>query len=263
MLLLGITGFYFFVFWRQESASEVVFETPGLATSSIGGEGVDPELKILPAGEADQQMSLPSYTGEPIRELNPSPQAAASVGVLYIEKYQKNLAEIAERLEKNPRNYDAWLGIAYIKKLFSNYIGTRDAWEYAKIVSPDSPTAYFNLGELYGYELKDPMKAEENYKSALRLNPYNFDYYRGLANFYEDVLKTPEKAETILLSALDKIPHTEVYLFAEIGAFYRDQKNYAKAIEYFEKALVAAEAALDPAVKKAVETELNYIRSKQ
>lgn len=264
VLLLGIAGFYFFVFWKQENTSGVVLGTPGAATSSVGGKDMEPELKTPPiVTETDRQGPLPPYTGESIRELNPTSQVVASVGAAYVEKYQKNLASIAARLERDPRNYDEWLGVAYIKKLFSNYIGTRDAWEYAKVVSPDNPIAYFNLGELYGYELKDSVKAEENYKTALHLNPYNFDYYVGLSNFYEDVLRVPEKAEAILLSALDKIPHTEVYLFTEIGAFYRDQKNYVKAIEYFEKALVAAEATRDPAVKKAVETELNYIRSKQ
>lgn len=264
VLLLGIAGFYFFVLGRQENTPGVALETPGVATSSIEGKDSEPELKTPPIViNTDQQSPLPPYIGESIRELNPAPQVAASVGAVYVEKYQKNLVSIAARLEKNPRNYEEWLGVAYIKKLFSNYIGTRDAWEYAKVVSPDNPIAYFNLGELYGYELRDPVKAEENYKTALRLNPYHFDYYLGFSNFYTDVLKAPGKAEAVLLSAVDKIPHTEVYLFTEIGAFYRNQKDYAKAIEYFEKALVVAEAARDPAIKNAVETELNYIRSKQ
>ena len=256
--------FYFLDFNGLENALEVALETPDVTAISTSGEDGAPELKIQPpAGNADVQGPLPPYTGEPIRELNAAPQVAASVGAVYVEKYQKNLAAIAERLEKDPRNYDEWLGVAYIKKIFSNYTGTRDAWEYAKVVNPDNPIAYFNLGELYGYELKELTKAEENYKTALKLNPYHFDYYIGLANFYEDVFKSPEKAEAILLSALEKIPHSEVNLFTEIGAFYRDQKNYAKAVEYFEKALVAAKATLNPSVQKAVETELNYIRSKQ
>ena len=128
------------------------------------------------------------------------------------------------------------------------------------MVNPDNPIAYFNLGELYGYEFKESVKAEENYVSALRLNPYHLDYYIGLANFYEDVPKDLKKAEEILLSALDKIPNTEPNLFATIGAFYRDQKNYEKAIEYFQKAL---NAATDPGVKKTIQDEINYIRSKQ
>ena len=173
---------------------------------------------------------------------------------------EKNLAAIADRLEKDPTNYDDWLAVAYIKKLFSNLPGAKDAWEYAKIVNQQNPIAYFNLGELYGYELKEPAKAEENYKSALRLNPYHFDYYIGLANFYEDVPKDLKKAEETLLSALDKIPHTEPNLFAQIGAFYRDQKDYSKALEFFGKALGAT---TDPGVKKAIQNEIDYIHSKQ
>ena len=210
---------------------------------------------IPPAAKAPRP-----YQGQPIRELNGDPKFIAAIGSALHEKYRKNLASIADRLEKDPLNYDDWLAVAYIKKLFSNYIGARDAWEYAKVVNPENPIAYFNLGELYGYELKEPVKAEENYKSALRLDPHHFDYYVGLANFYDDLFNDAVKAEATLLSALDKIPHTEVNLFSQIGSFYASHKNYAKAAEYFEKAL---SAATDPGVKKAVENELNYLRSKQ
>lgn len=207
-----------------------------------------------------QQGVLPRYGGEPVRILNPNPNSAASVGAALVDKYQKNLNAIADRLENNPSNADDWLAVAYIKKLFGNITGARDAWEYAKIVNPENAVVYFNLGELYGYELNDPVKAEENYRSALGLDPYHLDFYIGAANFYEDVLKSLEKAEGIMLSALEKIPKTEVNLFTEIGAFYRDQKNYAKALEYFEQALAVA---ADPAVRHAVQSEIDYIRSKQ
>ena len=250
---------YFFDFRNRKSSPEIARETPEVSRAP------EPELKIVPS-QAEKDLSsrkvksFPPYSGEPLRELNADPKTAASVGTAFLEKYQKNLAAIAERLEKNPANHDDWMAVAYIKKLFNNYIGAEDAWEYAKVVNPENPIAYFNLGELYGYELYNPVKAEENYRSALRLNPYHFEYYVGLANFYKDVVKSPEKAEATLLAALEKIPHTEPNLFAAIGAFYRGENNYTKAIEYFEKALNVAGS---PAVKKPIQDEINYIRSKQ
>jgi tetratricopeptide (TPR) repeat protein len=250
------TALYFFDFRSREKSPEITVENPVSATPTEE----EPQPKSPAPPLASIEKPLPKYTGQPPRELNADPKFVASIGEALFEKYQKNLISIAERLEKNPANSDGWFAVAYIKKLFNNYIGTRDAWEYAKVVNPENPIAYFNLGELYGYEFKEPVKAEENYKSALRLNPYHLDYYIGLANFYKDVVKRPEKAEATLLSALEKIPHTEPNLFAAIGAFYRDQKNYTQAIEYFEKALNAAGS---PAVKKPIQDEINYIRSKQ
>ena len=251
-----------FYFGSRKSAPEIVSRTTVDTTAtSTGEETGKPELETIPP-EEDIKRLPPPYTGQPIRELG-NPDILASIGAAYVERYQKDLNSIANRIEKGSRDHVDWLTVAYIKKLFSNYIGTRDAWEYAKIVNPEDAVAYFNLGELYGYEFKEPAKAEENYLSALRLNPYHLDYYIGLANFYEDVPKDLKKAEGVLLSALDKIPHTEPNLFAQIGAFYRDQKNYTKAIEYFEKALNSAGAASDPGIKKAIQNEIDYIRSKQ
>lgn len=256
-------GFYFFNFRNINPAvkeSGITLPGPDVVSGSADAEKEATLLPPIVQLEEAAPQNPPAYTGEPITRLNPDPKVVASVGVAYVERYQKDLTSIADRVEKGPQDYVDWLGVAYIKKLFNNYIGTRDAWEYAKVLNPDSPIAYFNLGELYGYEFKEPVKAEENYLSALRLNPYHLDYYIGLANFYEDVPKDLKKAESVLLSALDKIPHTESNLFAQIGSFYRDQKDYAEAIEYFEKAL---NAATDPGVKKAIQNEIDYIRSKQ
>ena len=257
-LVLAGGAIYFLVFQGGKKGPAITVESPAPAVTSPE-EG--PQVKTPPpAFGPGAAKLLPTYQGEPIRELNADPKIVASIGTAYSEKHQKNLAAIADRLEKDPTNYDDWLAVAYIKKLFSNLPGAKDAWEYAKIVNQQNPIAYFNLGELYGYELKEPAKAEENYKSALRLNPYHFDYYIGLANFYEDVPKDLKKAEETLLSALDKIPHTEPNLFAQIGAFYRDQKDYSKALEFFGKALGAT---TDPGVKKAIQNEIDYIHSKQ
>ncbi len=258
---VSVAAFYFLDYRSvKDEISGVTKDTaPGIEDTAVDSGTLQPEPRpaIPPSAKA-----LMPYQGQPIRELNADPKFIASIGSALHEKYRKNLASLAERLEKDPLNHDDWLAVAYIKKLFSNYIGTRDAWEYAKIVKPDSAVPYFNLGGLYGYELKEPAKAEENYVSALRLDPYNLDYYVGLANFYADVLKNPTASEATLLSALDKVPHTEVNLFTQIGSFYSNHKNYAKAVEYFEKALDAA-TNTNPDVKKAVENELNYLRSKQ
>lgn len=262
LLVVAAAAFYFFDFRDRQGIKD--------ATSLPRGESVLPPLKETAFSDQNKERNqapyekpavsvLPPYGGEPIRQLNSDTKFIASVGAAFLEKYEKNLEEIASRLDKNPKNYDDWLAIAYIKKLFNNYIGARDAWEYAKIVNPENPIAFFNLGELYGYELKEPTKAEGNYKSALQLDPYHLDYYIGLANFYKDVLQDPQKAEVIFISALEKIPNTEPNLFTGIGAFYRDQKNFAKAVEYFEKAL---ELTRDPAMQKNIQDEIDRLRSK-
>lgn len=265
-LVLAAAGFYFLDFRNRGKSPENVNISLSKPDAISDYDIKKHEEKPLPTvilkevAENTPSQNLPPYTGELVTTLNPDSKVVASVGAALVEKYQKDLSDAARRLTKNPGDVNGWLGVAHIKKLFNNYLGARDALEYAKIADPQNTVAQFNLGELYGYELGDAKKAEENYIAALKLNPYHLDYYVGLANFYEDVAKNLKKAEETLLSALDKIPHTEPNLFAVIGAFYRDGKDYKTAIEYFEKALAAA---LRPEEKEAVENELKYLRSKE
>lgn len=254
VLLVGAVGFYVSgIFFGKIPAGEKAAVTVEPDKKS-DREAPNVILKGAPPS------IFPPYKGEAISELHPSAKAAASAGDAMVEKYTKELETRAILLKKEPGMYETWLGVSYIKKLFGNYLGTRDALEYAKIVNPASPVAYFNLGELYGYELHDAGKAEENYRAAVKLDPRALDYHVGLANFYEDVLQDSGKAEGAMLAAITAVPNTEVNLFTEVGAFYRDQKNYSAALIYFSKAL---EVATDPGVKKDIQSEIDYIRSKQ
>lgn len=223
-------------------------------------QGQEKQQTVVTTGPEKTTAGLPPYKGEPITLLNADPKIAAAVGSVLLEKYQKNLEEVKGRLDEHPENYDDWIQVSYVKKLFNNYKGARDALEYAKIVNPKHPLAYFNLGVLYGYELREPVEAEKNYTSALTLNPLALDYYTGLASFYREVLKTPEKGEAVIKEALKKLPQNGANLFAAAGSYYRDERNFGKAIEYFEKALRLASNAGE---KKIMEDELKYLRSKQ
>ena len=66
-------------------------------------------------------------------------------------------------------------------------MGARDAWQYAKLLEPDSLLPYLNLANLYGYYLNNLNKAEENYLAAVDRDPINkFGAYTSLAGFYRD-----------------------------------------------------------------------------
>lgn len=178
----------------------------------------------------------PLYNGESPHILNGDAELEASVGRDFLDKYKKILEKAAARLDRNPQSYDDWITVAYVKKLFKNYTGARDALEYAKVVFPEYPLAYFNLATLYGFYLREPALAEPNYVSSIQKNRTDVNQYIGFADFYRMVAKEPPKAEAVILDGLKYVPN-DMNMVIYLASFYRDRGDKAQAIIWFKKAL--------------------------
>ena len=132
------------------------------------------------------KADLPLYAGQPINFIGHDPiinQYPKEV----VEKQTKFLAEVAEFLKTHPGDFDSWVGVGIHKKFFNNFSGARDAWEYAKLLSPETVLPYLNLANLYAYYLNDFKKAELNYLAATTRDFNNiYGSYYATANFYRD-----------------------------------------------------------------------------
>ena len=53
-----------------------------------------------------------------------------------------------------------------------------------KEISPDHPTSYTQLGQIY-LKLKDFKGAREAFEESIQINPFNPDVHLGLADAYE------------------------------------------------------------------------------
>lgn len=74
---------------------------------------------------------------------------------------------------------------------------------------------------------------------ANQLDPERPEPLIKLKDLYEKELNQPEQAEKIMLQLYAKKPN-EVALLQEIGAFYFNKPDFAKALEFFQKAAVEA-----------------------
>lgn len=59
-----------------------------------------------------------------------------------------------------------------------------DLLKRSKDISPDHPTPYTNMGQIY-LKLKDFSKAKEAFQESIQINPFNPEVHRGLAIVYE------------------------------------------------------------------------------
>lgn len=169
VLFIGGTAF---VVFTERNKTEVAVEEP---------QSVLNEKKVT---QIDRQY--PAYVGQSLSfiasEIDKNRFPAEIV-----ERYIGKLEKLAIALKDDPYDFDDWMAVGIYKKFFDNYIGARDAWEYAKILVPAQPQSYLNLANLYAYYLKDLKSAEDNYLAAVNLDQNNVNgSYNVLAGFYRD-----------------------------------------------------------------------------
>jgi tetratricopeptide (TPR) repeat protein len=101
-------------------------------------------------------------------------------------------------------------------------------------INADKPNAYFYLGAFYE-KIGKLTEAENNYKQALKLNPFFYAAYTNLSKLYLRANQS-EMAEKTLL---DAVPYFELspVIFNDIGNFYYGDGKVETALKYYLKAL--------------------------
>lgn len=186
----------------------------------------------LPVGK------IPKYTGRPLDEVVFG-KGFTDPGGNFVEKKRSDLKVLSAVLNANPMGtggVDDWIAVGVFKKSFYDYIGARDAWEYAGVLYPDNALSFANLGNLYGFYLYNNIKAELNYKKSITNDPYQTSYYLGLADFYKSVYTAKKlEAPKVLLEGIGTIK--DVNLVLSLATYYRDIGDKANAVKYYEEVL--------------------------
>jgi len=150
----------------------------------------------------DNEPNLPTESEklaiiEPIPDLNRK--------IVFSETFSKQEQQIlideiekfVQELKNDPNSLENWLYLGLNRKMIGDYEGAKEAWEYAKLISPDNFVVRGNLGDLYAYYLKDNEKAELNYKEALERGSSHVYLYYKTVEFYRDFLNDISKAKEI------------------------------------------------------------------
>lgn len=116
------------------------------------------------------------------------------------------VAILAGALKVDSNRFNEWLDLGMLRKSIEDYEGAREAWEYASAIRPGNSLSFVNLGMLYGYYLREPLKAEANLLHAIENEPRFLDFYARMADFYIEVMKDKGKAADFLDRAIEKYP---------------------------------------------------------
>ncbi len=150
-----------------------------------------------------------------------------------------NAKDLTAKLQSDPSDLDAWLGLAMVRKMAGDFEGAEQIWKYVASVGGESDKAisYGNLGDLYMNFYKKPEQAERYINKAIALKPNFPKYYLDQHRLYTYFIVDEVKAEQALLTGIEKTPAPQnfdiVVLLAEL---YEKRSDYAKVVEQYNRA---------------------------
>lgn len=154
-----------------------------------------------------------------------------------LQRVTADIANIVAALKENSNQFDLWTQLASSRKLIGDYLGARDALDFANRLGPKNSVGYSMLANLYWSELKDYSKAEKNFLKVIENDPSDTGAYRNLSDLYRySYTQKADQADDILLTGLLNNPNHRD-LISYLAAYYRDTGNTAEARKYLEKLL--------------------------
>jgi len=215
-LLMTVLWFYIYRDLPNEQdniddvANSIATTTPLVENVSINKGENSKEIKVVTIDlEDDQEDQINKEIIRPIPDLDRV--------LIYPEGFSKEAQDIiaekisktSQKLKNDPNSVSDWIELGLNRKMLDDHEGSKQAWEYAKLVSPKNFVVRGNLGDLYAYYLRDNQKAEENYLKALELGPSQIYLYFKTAEFYRDFLLDNQKAKEIVQMGLINNPNSQ------------------------------------------------------
>ena len=219
------------LYWSAVIAPSVILSISEESQSSLSQGFFQKDSSALP-----QNDKLLQYTGQAMNYLG-DPKIIAGYPKQFVDELQKRLNTAIEYIAKSPKEEVYWIELGMVKKQFDNYIGARDAWEYARLINNKNSIIYHNLGSLYALYLRDFEKAEKYYQTSVNLDRLSSQSYLALAEFYKDFYKEKsDLVDDVLLAGLGLLPH-DANLVLNLAFYYKSTGDKEKAIKYLEQFL--------------------------
>ena len=161
------------------------------------------------------------------------------LGFLSKDDCEKALPYFQQATESDSAYAEAWAQTGFCQEKLGHHAEAIDASKKAVSIRP-SAESYFNLG-LANYYLKQYKDAEQAYRQAIKLDPYNAaDAYFALGLTYRDGGQFDEEVQAYKHAI--KLKPDYARAFDRLGQRYLQMKKFPEAIDAFKQF-----AALKPA----------------
>lgn len=238
VLLLGI------IVAKTKIFTSVDYPNEGQETlmpSPVYSVSPSPSISEIPS-ISPQATPIPSkpgilYKGRPTEELRPAPDEVKLFSETQKQEMYRSLQNFGKAVREDPNFFNGWIQLGLMKKIIGDYIGARDAWEYASIIRPENAISFANLGELYWRYLHLYPQAETNFKASIKNNPSDPGTYVSLSELYFYSLKEKANlADDILLQGIAANPKS-IDIPKALARLYEKSGQYADAIKWWQKVL--------------------------
>ncbi|HMG75477.1 MAG TPA: tetratricopeptide repeat protein [Pyrinomonadaceae bacterium] len=215
----------------------------GVATLQItGGQSVNfaiPSERIAQLGrtaqsEASPQMSLGDLVAATSRNKRAKAVEYFRDGLSFLSKddCQRALPYFQKATESDNGYGEAWAQTGFCSEKLGRHAEAIEASKKAVSIRP-SVESYFNIG-LANYYLKQYKEAEQAYRQAIKLDPYNAaDAYYALGLNYRDWGQFDDEIQAYKNAIRLKPDYTVAY--DRLGQRYVQLKKYAEAVEIFKQ----------------------------
>ena len=243
--VLAVLVFGLLLVFRQEISKKLSFSSVAekeetLILSELPAREKEPEPKQGPVkiySVTNEKPKISSYSGRDPAEIRPIAEEVK----LFTEDQKRQLYATLEMhgraVKADPSYFNGWIQVGLLKKTIGDFVGARDAWEYAGVIQPLNSTSFANLGELYWHYLQDYLKAEENFKISIKNKPTDPLTYISLAELYHySYTAKADLADDVLLEGLKENSEAEG-LMRRLAYLYEQRKENAEALAWWQKVL--------------------------
>jgi tetratricopeptide (TPR) repeat protein len=213
----------------------------GVATLQItGGQSVNfaiPSERISQLQTGGPLLSLADLVAASGRNKRAKAVQSFRDGLSFLSKddCEKALPYFEKAVESDSNYAEAWAQSGFCKEKLGRHSEAIESSKRAVNLRP-SAESYFNIG-LANYYLKNYREAAENYRQAIRLDPYNAaDAHYALGLVYRDWGRADDEIQAYKQAIKLKPDYASAY--ERLGSRYLRSKKYPEAIETF-KQLVA------------------------
>jgi Flp pilus assembly protein TadD len=145
---------------------------------------------------------------------------------------EKALPYFEKAVESDTNYAEAWAQTGFCREKLGRHGDAIEASKKAVALRP-SAESYFNIG-LANYYLKQYRESVENYRQAIRLDPYNAaDAYYALGLAYRDWGRPDDEIQAYKQAIRLRSDYTSAY--ERLGSRYLKSKKYAEAIETYKQ----------------------------
>jgi tetratricopeptide (TPR) repeat protein len=152
-------------------------------------------------------------------------------------KFEEAFTLLKKAAQHTKDDFDLWSNLAYVALQCGEVEDAIEAYKQTIRIAPRSDWAWrqYAYALMQAERLDEAEKALQNAKSLNNESPWLWRHY---ANLYQ--LRNNTKKEIEALEILDLLGETDANDLNSLGIAHHDQKNYAKALEYYHRSASSA-----------------------